>query len=72
MACAYKKRKKKNAVFFHEFQDDTYICTILKEKIMHSVNHELSNVQDISFAVIVDIEALKLQSSSQLPFNKYV
>ena len=29
-----------NAAFLHGFQVDTYISTILEEKILHSVNHE--------------------------------
>lgn len=32
--------RRKNAAFLHGFQGDTYICTILKEKILHSVYHE--------------------------------
>lgn len=50
--------RKRNAAFLHGFHGDTYICTILKEKILHSVNHELNNVQVISFADIADIEVL--------------
>lgn len=60
--------RERDAAFLHGFQGDTYICTILKEKILHSVNHELNNVQDISFAVIIDIEALILLSSQPITF----
>ena len=60
--------RERDAAFLHGFQGDTYICTILKEKILHSVYHELNNVQDISFAVIIDIEALILLSSQPITF----
>lgn len=32
--------RERNAAFLHGFQGDTYIYTILKDKILHSVNHE--------------------------------
>lgn len=32
--------RKRNAAFLQGFQGDTYICTILKDKILHSVYHE--------------------------------
>ena len=32
--------RERNAAFLQGFQGDIYICTILKEKILHSVNHE--------------------------------
>lgn len=32
--------RERNAAFLHGFQGDIYICIILKEKILHSVNHE--------------------------------
>ena len=32
--------RKRNAAFLQGFQGDIYICTILKEKILHSVYHE--------------------------------
>lgn len=32
--------RERNAAFLHGFQGDTYICTILKEKTLLSVNHE--------------------------------
>ena len=60
--------RERDAAFLHGFQGDTYICTILKEKILHSVYHGLNNVQDTSFAVIVDIEALILLSSQPITF----
>ena len=38
--------RKRNAAFLQGFQEgfqgDTYICTILKDKILHSVYHEQS------------------------------
>ena len=34
--------RKRNAAFLQGFQGDTYICTILKDKILHSVYHEQS------------------------------
>ena len=44
---AYNRRKKiDSAAFFHETGDDTYICSIFGEKILHSVFYELSKVQD--------------------------
>ena len=32
--------RERNAAFLHGFQGDINICTILKDKILHSVYHE--------------------------------
>lgn len=32
--------RERNAAFLQGFHGDIYICTILKEKILHSVYHE--------------------------------
>ena len=38
-------KEKRGAAFFHYIRDDTYICSIFREKILLSVFHELNEVQ---------------------------
>ncbi len=52
--------RKRNAAFLHGFQGDTYICTILKEKILHSVYHELCYSTKRKAAYKVFIENLSV------------
>ena len=38
-------KKNRDAAFFHEIEDDTYICNISKEKVLHPAFHELTVMQ---------------------------
>lgn len=43
--CLHLTKEKEVQDFFHKLWGDTYICTILKEKRLHTVNHEVAYVQ---------------------------
>ena len=38
-------KEKRDAAFFMEIRDDTYICSIFKGKILHPAFHELYGLQ---------------------------
>ena len=38
-------KENRDAAFFHEIEDDTYICNISKEKVLHPAFHELTVMQ---------------------------